>query len=91
MVEFLIIVCFGFEGGSQRLGTVIDGFTDLWWFGKARKKEGLENRTAIVHRSFAPSSVEELGETKLGVWGRSRAPEDNASETDESIGVPGRH
>jgi hypothetical protein len=40
--------------------TIIDCFTDLWWFAKAGKREGLANRTATVHRSFAPSSVEEL-------------------------------
>ena len=28
---------------------------------------------------FAPSLVEELRETKSVMWGRSRAPEDNAS------------
>ena len=25
----------GFKGGSQCLGTIIDDFTDLSWFGKA--------------------------------------------------------
>ena len=50
-----------FEGDSQRTGTIIDGFTDLW-FGEAEKGEGVANRTTmIVDKSFAPSSVEELG------------------------------
>ena len=50
-----------FEGDRQRIGTIINGVTDLWWFRKAGKGEGLENRTTIVHRSLVPSSVEELG------------------------------
>ena len=50
-----------FGGASRPLGIYIDGFTDLWQLGKAGKGVGFANRTTVVHRSFAPSSVEELG------------------------------
>lgn len=33
---------------------------------KAGKGKGLANRTAIDHRSFAPSSVAEVGWSKVG-------------------------
>ena len=59
LIKFLIIVCF--EGGSQSLRTTTESLTDLWWFGTAGKGKGLAGRTAIVRRSFAPSSVAEVG------------------------------
>jgi hypothetical protein len=63
-----------FEGDSQRLGTIIDGFTDLWWFGKVGKGEGegLANRTTIAHtfigRSHLPrwKSWVKQGEGQVG-------------------------
>ena len=65
-----------FEGGSQSLKTIVGGFTDLWWFAKAGKREGLANRTATVSRSFARFSVEELGDG----WERGEEEKDNGDE-----------
>jgi len=69
LTKSLIIVCF--EGRSQSLVTIIDGFTDIWWFWKG---EGLANRTSVVHRSFAPSSFLGGGDGWSRVGGVGQKP-----------------
>ena len=50
-----------FEGDSQRIGTIIDGFTDLWWFGEAEKGVRVANRTTMIVYSL-------LGRSHLPRW-----------------------